>query len=158
MNTKDGKGMDPIIDKMDKMLDGGHIDIVTYKSTFRQALAKVWSRSEMCHLLDSGESVERVVSLTIRYEGYKSEKGRGWEDLLEFLDRSFVYDMGAVKKGMLVNADGEVFRMDREHEGELRRSGETTLTKVGEIDDFIKPNNEEHMRFRKWFDTMEDEE
>lgn len=71
----------------------------------------------MCHLLDSGESVERVVSLTIRYEGYKSEKGRGWEDLLEFLDRSFVYDMGAVKKGMLVNADGEVFRMDREHEG-----------------------------------------
>lgn len=160
MNTKDEREMarnKTKMNEMGKMLDGGHIDKVTYEYTFNRTRVKVWSRSEMCHI-DTDEDMVRVVSLTIRYEGYKSEKGRGREDLLDFLDRSFIYDMGAVKKGLLVNSDGEVFLMDRKHEGELRRSGGTTLTKIGEIDDFIDTDNEEHARFRKWFDTMEDEE
>lgn len=111
----------------------------------------------MCHI-DSEEEMERVVSLTIRYEGYKFEDGRGREDLLDFLDRSFIYDMGVVKEGLLVNSNGEVFWMDYKHESELQLYGKTTLIKTGEIDDFIEEDNEEHVRFRKWFDTMEDEE
>lgn len=160
MNTKDEKKMarnSTTMNEMGKMLDGGHIDRVTYENSFHWTRVKVWSRSEMCHI-DTDEDMERVVSLTIRYEGYKSEKGRGRNDLLDFLDRFYIYDMGAVKKGLLVNSDGEVFLMDRKHEGELRRSGGTTLTRIGEIDDFINTDNEEHVRFRKWFDTMEDEE
>lgn len=160
MNTKDEKKMasrSTTMNEMGKMLDGGHIDRVTYKYTFNRTRVKVWSRSEMCHI-DSEEEMERVVSLTIRYEGYKFEDGRGREDLLDFLDRSFIYDMGVVKEGLLVNSNGEVFWMDYKHESELQLYGKTTLIKTGEIDDFIEEDNEEHVRFRKWFDTMEDEE
>lgn len=135
-----------------KVCDDGHVDEITYESVHGFTTRRVWSKETRDYLFGwecIDFSNKHHASLTIKYAGFLSEEGRGWEGLMDFLNEESVYSMEDIGEGLFVNADGEVFCMDHDQIATLQLHGSVTLVKCGELDDFLDKDNEAHRRFRE---------